>query len=345
MRSAPRSRWRSPGCRSQAARRPGASTSSTGSRPSSASASSRSSPRCSCYSVWKFRAGPDDDSDGPADPRPHEARDRLDGDPGRARDGDLDRQRDRPRAERPRGHEPARRSRSTARQFAWKFTYPNGKSYGYLTLPKDRHVKLDITADDVIHSFWVPQLSQKQDAVPGQHNSLVDHARRASATYPVICTELCGLGHALMRSHVDIVSPAEVSRSGLQGGGSASTGPPGPRRVPAERLRRLPHASPRPARAARSGPDLDNLTAGGDAGEPRRARSVHQGVDRQAGGLPRARATPMLMPHIFGTQISARQAGSARAVSGAGSRRDVTDIAHAHDTHARAARSARAGIA
>jgi len=43
-----------------------------------------------------------------------------------------------------------------AQQFAWQFTYSNGKTYGSLTLPKDRHVKLDITAKDVIHSFWVP---------------------------------------------------------------------------------------------------------------------------------------------------------------------------------------------
>jgi cytochrome c oxidase subunit 2 len=101
-------------------------------------------------------------------------------------------------------------------QFAWNFTYPNGKSYGFLTLPKDRHTKLDITANDVIHSFWVPELSQKQDAVPGEHTSLVVTPTR-TGTFPVICTELCGLGHALMRSHVTII-PAAKFDTWMKGG-------------------------------------------------------------------------------------------------------------------------------
>jgi cytochrome c oxidase subunit 2 len=110
-------------------------------------------------------------------------------------------------------------------QFAWKFTYPNGKSYGDLTLPLGRHVKLDITAHDVIHSFWSPELSQKQDAVPGEHNFLVVTPSR-TGTFPVICTELCGLGHALMRSHVTIVTAAAFD-TWVKGGGQASSGPPG----------------------------------------------------------------------------------------------------------------------
>ena len=110
-----------------------------------------------------------------------------------------------------------------AQQFAWSFTYPNGKSYGYLTLPKGRHVKLDITSNDVIHSFWVPEFSQKQDAVPGQHNTIVVTPTRIG-TFPVICTELCGLGHALMRSHADVVTPAQFATFMKHG---ASAGPPG----------------------------------------------------------------------------------------------------------------------
>jgi cytochrome c oxidase subunit II len=115
----------------------------------------------------------------------------------------------------------------TARQFAWSFTYPNGKTYGYLTLPKGRHTQLSITSEDVIHSFWVPQLSQKQDAVPGQTNKLVVTPTRIG-TFPVICTELCGLGHSVMRSHVDIVSAAKFAafeKGGAQpAGGGASSG-------------------------------------------------------------------------------------------------------------------------
>jgi cytochrome c oxidase subunit 2 len=96
----------------------------------------------------------------------------------------------------------------TARQFAWTFTYPNGFTDGVLRIPEGRHTKLMITAKDVLHSFWVPQLAQKQDAVPGQVNSLLLTPNR-TGKYPVICTELCGLGHAVMRTSVIILPPAE----------------------------------------------------------------------------------------------------------------------------------------
>ena len=111
-------------------------------------------------------------------------------------------------------------------------------------------MKLEITAKDVIHSFWVPEFSQKQDAVPGQHNSLVITPTHLG-TFPVICTELCGLGHALMRSHADVVTPAkfaDVHEERRQRRTARA------RRLPAERLRQLPHVQAcrtRPARSAR----------------------------------------------------------------------------------------------
>ena len=98
----------------------------------------------------------------------------------------------------------------TAQQFAWQFTYPNRKTYGILRLPVDRTVKLEVTSNDVIHSFWVPEFFQKQDAVPGQTNSLEITPDRVNTPqrsyYPVICTELCGLGHALMRSKAIVLT-------------------------------------------------------------------------------------------------------------------------------------------
>ena len=136
----------------------------------------------------------------PADSRQHDDRDHLDGHPDGPRHRDLDRQRDRARPERPRRQRTRWSSRCTAQQFAWQFIYPNGKSYPILRLPIDRGVKLEITSKDVIHSFWVPEFAQKQDAVPGQVQQSRDHAQPHSAHFPVICTELCGLGHSLMRS-------------------------------------------------------------------------------------------------------------------------------------------------
>ncbi len=62
--------------------------------------------------------------------------------------------------------------------------------------------------EDVIHSFWVPEFGQKQDTVPGIDDDAPITPDRLG-TFPVICTELCGLGHALMRTSVIVMEPAE----------------------------------------------------------------------------------------------------------------------------------------
>ncbi len=235
------------------------------------------------YSIWKFRAGPDDDSDGP----PTHGHTKLEivwtAIPAvlvtaisivsaivLAQNGHA-------------GTNPLI-IKVDARQFAWTFTYPNGKSFGSLTLPQGRHVKLDITADDVIHSFWVPQLSQKQDAVPGQHNYLVITPTHI-ATYPVICTELCGLGHSLMRSHVDILSAGRLRNLG-EGGREGERRSARARGLPAERLRGLPHVQARRRDRDRR-PEPGQPGAGGCAGASRRSERVHRGIDREAGRLHR----------------------------------------------------------
>jgi cytochrome c oxidase subunit 2 len=107
-------------------------------------------------------------------------------------------------------------------QFAWQFEYPNGKTFGQLRIPVDRHTRLEITAKDVIHSFWVPELAQKQDAVPDEVNKLVVTPTR-TGTFAVICTELCGIGHAIMRTSA-IVMPGSEFDAWLKSGGSANAG-------------------------------------------------------------------------------------------------------------------------
>jgi cytochrome c oxidase subunit 2 len=94
---------------------------------------------------------------------------------------------------------------ATGQQFAWTFTYPNHQTYPILRLPVYRHVLLTITAKDVLHSFWVPQLYQKQDAVPGLPTHIVVTPTKMG-TFPVICVELCGLGHSTMRSTALVMS-------------------------------------------------------------------------------------------------------------------------------------------
>ena len=133
----------------------------------------------------------------------------------------------------------------TARQFAWTFSYPDqgDLTSAQLRLPLDRTVKLHLRALDVIHSFWVPEFGQKQDAVPGQDTSLVITPNKVG-TYPVICTELCGLGHALMRTSAIVMKPAAF-QAWVHEQQNAAEGSPWPGRpggVREQRLRQLPHA-------------------------------------------------------------------------------------------------------
>ncbi len=101
----------------------------------------------------------------------------------------------------------------TAQQFFWSYSYPgfDNKQSAVLRLPVDRSVVLRMTSKDVIHSFWVPEFRQKQDLVPGIHPTLHITPNKLG-TYPVICTELCGLGHALMRSRVVVMEPEAFDR-------------------------------------------------------------------------------------------------------------------------------------
>jgi cytochrome c oxidase subunit 2 len=97
----------------------------------------------------------------------------------------------------------------TARQFGFEFSYPqsSGKAIvaSALYLPKGQPVVFRLRSLDVIHSFFVPEFSEKLDAVPGVTTTLRVTPTRVG-TYPVECTELCGPGHAFMRSTVHVIS-------------------------------------------------------------------------------------------------------------------------------------------
>jgi cytochrome c oxidase subunit 2 len=107
-------------------------------------------------------------------------------------------------------------------QFAWQFEYqgPNGKKVTstQLYLPVDRSVKFDINSKDVLHDFWVPAFRIKIDTVPG----ITTHYRVTPdkiGSYPIVCAELCGLGHAFMRSTVHVLE-APAFQKWLANGGS-----------------------------------------------------------------------------------------------------------------------------
>jgi cytochrome c oxidase subunit II len=119
--------------------------------------------------------------------------------------------------------------RVVGEQFTWTFYYrdASGKEVAspQLYLPRGKPVNFTVQSKDVIHDFWVPAFRVKIDAVPG-----IDTTLRATpdrlGDYPVICAELCGLGHAAMRQTAHIVEPAEFDDwlSKLGAGGAAGGG-------------------------------------------------------------------------------------------------------------------------
>jgi cytochrome c oxidase subunit 2 len=91
-----------------------------------------------------------------------------------------------------------------ARQFWWEYQYTDlgVTTANEMHVPIDRPVYLTLEGDDVIHSFWIPKLTGKQDVVPGHTNHMQFEAERAGQTYLGQCTEYCGLSHANMRLRV-----------------------------------------------------------------------------------------------------------------------------------------------
>ena len=121
----------------------------------------------------------------------------------------------------------------TTRQFAFEFSYPvsPGKQVvsPVLYLPNDRPVVFRLRSLDVIHSFFVPNFSEKLDAVPGIVTTL-RVTPNTLGTFPVECTELCGAGHAFMRTAVHVLTPAAFNSwlAAQKPGGVPPIGIPGP---------------------------------------------------------------------------------------------------------------------
>ncbi len=87
-------------------------------------------------------------------------------------------------------------------QFYWQFNYPNGaRSINDLHVPQGQVVDLDIVSADVIHSWWIPELGGKIQAIPGRTNKLWFDATR-EGTFVGQCAELCGIFHAAMTASV-----------------------------------------------------------------------------------------------------------------------------------------------
>ena len=129
--------------------------------------------------------------------------------------------------------------RVVGEQFTWTFYYrgPDGRPVAspQLYVPVDRQINFTVQSKDVLHDFWVPAFRMKIDAVPGIDTHLrVNPTLRG--TFPVVCAELCGLGHSVMRQDAHVVSkaafdtwlrnrargPAPRAGGGQQAGGGAA---------------------------------------------------------------------------------------------------------------------------
>ena len=100
-----------------------------------------------------------------------------------------------------------------AHQFYWQYEYPNGAlSFDTLYLPVGRPVKLSITSRDVPHSWWVPELTGKLDAIPGQINVLRFTVNRPGTYARGKCGEMCGIQHAVMLTRVEVMPGREFDR-------------------------------------------------------------------------------------------------------------------------------------
>lgn len=103
-----------------------------------------------------------------------------------------------------------------AKKWSWDFEYTNGfNSPGELVVPVGKPIKLLMTSEDVLHSFYVPSFRIKQDVVPGRYTTTWFEATK-TGYFQIFCTEFCGLNHSGMLAKVKVVEP-EVFQAFLEG--------------------------------------------------------------------------------------------------------------------------------
>jgi cytochrome c oxidase subunit II len=192
----------------------------------------------------------------------------------------------------------------TAQQFAWSFEYEDlERTTGELVLKENEPVQLVLTAKDVIHAFWVPEFRMKQDAVPGVETKTYITPTKPG-TYDIICTELCGLGHAVMRARARVLPADEYDAwaAGEEGGGEAGGGPTDGAAIfeEAEPACSTCHTLADAGSDAEVGPNLDNVLRGKDEAYIREA-IVDPDAEISEG------FQPGVMPQDYGEKLSDEQ--------------------------------------
>jgi cytochrome c oxidase subunit 2 len=108
------------------------------------------------------------------------------------------------------------------KQWMWKFQHPTGnREINELHVPVGAPVRLTMTSEDVIHSFYVPAFRSKSDVIPGRYSSLWFQATK-TGTFPLFCAEYCGAEHSRMIGQVVVMEPRDYE-AWLVRGASAQT--------------------------------------------------------------------------------------------------------------------------
>jgi cytochrome c oxidase subunit II len=196
-----------------------------------------------------------------------------------------------------------------AQQFTWTFKYPDahGLTSATLVLPNGREAVLDFQSKDVIHAFFVPEFRENMDVVPGLTTTINVTPTRVG-TYPVICNELCGLGHATMRSTAQVMTPTAFDK--WLKDQSKAVASPNPATAGAAVFKNNGCAACHTLAAASAtgkvGPDLDKLPA-----EAQQAKQPLASFVRTSITDPNAYVAPgypkNVMPATFGKAIPKQQ--------------------------------------
>jgi cytochrome c oxidase subunit 2 len=217
----------------------------------------------------------------------------------------------------------------TAQQFAFTFDYPDAKNVTspVLRLPEGRSVELYMRSLDVIHSVFVPQFGQKEDVVPGLVTTLHITPDRLG-TFPLECTELCGLGHSLMRTEAIVMKPTafdawlrqQAKAAAPASTTSTSTSTTSTSTTPSSSSASglsvfnangcsTCHTLSAAKASGKVGPDLDNLVAYAKQAHQPLTAFVHQSIVD-----PNAYIQPSfpkgVMPQNFGQTLSKTQLGA-----------------------------------
>jgi cytochrome c oxidase subunit 2 len=149
---------------------------------------------------------------------------------------------------------------AVGKQWMWKFQHPEGnREINHLHVPVGRAVKMVMTSEDVIHSFYVPAFRTKQDVLPGRYTTVWFHATRPGV-FKLFCTEYCGTEHSRMIGTVVALPPQEYERwlaGGTPGMSMAASGAVLFQTLACDTCHR-----PGPAARAARGPALEGLFGG-----------------------------------------------------------------------------------